>query len=852
MHKNPSRENTRSGRLSGVYPPAPQNATIELLPMPTSATPAFSLETIRQHGLTPEEYKKVKQLLGGREPTLTELGIFSVMWSEHCSYKSSRVHLKRLPTRSKLVVQGPGENAGIIDIGDGWACAFKIESHNHPSFIEPFEGAATGVGGILRDIFTMGARPFAVMDSLRFGPITTRIVPQPSSDPTLSAKYAEKGGPPVGHPTADQATVHRNHSVLEGVVSGIASYGNCFGVPNLGGETKFEPCYSGNPLVNAFALGLVRRDQIFYAKAAGEGNPVIYVGAKTGRDGIHGATMASEEFSEGSEQKRPNVQVGDPFLEKLLLEACVEAMHTGAVVGIQDMGAAGLTCSTCEMGARGGVGIEIELDLVPQRETGMNAYEIMLSESQERMLLVAESGREQEVLKVFEKWGLDGVIVGRVTNNGRLRVLEHGKLVADIPNTALTDDAPLYHRPMEPWSAPVSRTKPDSVRFAHSGPKAALERGPGSSAASDFTENLKQLLAAPNICSKRWIFEQYDSMVQSNTVEGPGADAGLMRIKGSKRALAMALDGNGRWCWLDPKLGAMHAVAESARNVSCTGATPVAATNCLNFGNPEKPQIMWQFSQVVDGLTEACMALETPITGGNVSLYNETLGEGIYPTPVIGIVGTLENVEDAMTFYFRQPERDILLLSGAADKGNAEAEFGSSEYAKEIVGQIWGVPPALDLKHEAAVQKCLRELIHEHAIESAHDCSEGGLAVALAEASFVKSKPGAAAPYIGVEVDLNSNGDFAEAVLFGEAASRVVISCDPKKAEIIQQIAVRWGVRADRIGRTIPEKLLVRIDGKPAVSAKVSDLRQVWDTALVKALHADAPEHLVPEVLQKS
>jgi phosphoribosylformylglycinamidine synthase subunit PurL len=806
--------------------------------MPTTHASAITPEVIKDHGITPEEYERIKSSLG-REPSLTELGIFSVMWSEHCSYKSSRVHLKRLPTRSKLVVQGPGENAGIIDIGDGWACAFKIESHNHPSFIEPFQGAATGVGGILRDIFTMGARPFAVMDSLRFGPITP--------NPILSAKAAERMGHPtntMGHPAkdgaakgVDQGTIHRNHSVLEGVVSGIASYGNCFGVPNLGGETNFEPCYSGNPLVNAFALGLVRRDQIFYAKAAGEGNPVIYVGAKTGRDGIHGATMASEEFSEGSEQKRPNVQVGDPFLEKLLLEACVEAMHTGAVVGIQDMGAAGLTCSTCEMGARGGVGIEIELDLVPQRETGMNAYEIMLSESQERMLLVAESGREQEVLKVFEKWGLDGVIVGRVTSGGRLRVLEHGKLVADIPNTSLTDDAPLYHRPMEPWSAPVSRTKPANVNW---------------NTAGDFTENLKRLLAASNICSKRWIFEQYDSMVQSNTVEGPGADAGLMRIKGSKRALAMALDGNGRWCWLDPKLGAMHAVAESARNVSCSGATPIAATNCLNFGNPEKPQIMWQFSQVVDGLTEACTALETPITGGNVSLYNETLGEGIYPTPVIGIVGTLENVEDAMTFHFRQPEREVFLLSGSAEAKNAEAEFGSSEYAKEVLGQIWGVPPALDLKQEAALQKCLRELIKEHAIESAHDCSDGGVAVALAEASFVKSKPGTVTPYVGAEVGLNSNGVFTEGVLFGEMASRVVISCDQKKAEIIQQIAVRWGVRADCIGRTIPEKLVISIDGKQAVSAKVSDLRQVWDTALLKALHVDAPEHLVPEVLQKS
>src|SRR5690348_6587730 len=421
--------------------------------------PAITPEVIEEHGITPQEYEKIKSALG-REPSLTELGIFSVMWSEHCSYKSSRVHLKRLPTRSKLVVQGPGENAGIIDIGDGWACAFKIESHNHPSFIEPFQGAATGVGGILRDIFTMGARPLAVMDSLRFGPVT------PDNK-------------------TDQPEIHKNHSVLEGVVSGIASYGNCFGVPNLGGETKFEACYSGNPLVNAFALGLVRRDQIFYARAAGEGNPVIYVGSKTGRDGIHGATMASEEFSEGSEAKRPNVQVGDPFLEKLLLEACLEAMQTGAVIGIQDMGAAGLTCSTCEMGARGGVGIEIELDHVPQRETGMTAYETMLSESQERMLLVAERGREHEVFRVFEKWGLDAVTIGRVIGEPRMRVLEHGNIVADIPNTSLTDDAPVYRRPMQPWSAPVPKEPPPSLQLG---------------AEHDFTPDLKLLLTSSNIC----------------------------------------------------------------------------------------------------------------------------------------------------------------------------------------------------------------------------------------------------------------------------------------------------------------------------------------------------------------
>jgi len=631
--------------------------------------PTITPELLRDHGISAEEYDRILKALG-REPTFTELGIFSVMWSEHCSYKSSRVHLKRLPTYSRRVVQGPGENAGIIDIGDGWACAFKIESHNHPSFIEPFQGAATGVGGILRDIFTMGARPVAIMDSLRFGPITM---------PTLSPIDGDKSGAPEGDqggaPVIDQATLHKNHSVMEGVVSGIASYGNCFGVPNVGGEVKFESCYSGNPLVNAFALGLVRRDQIFYAKAAGEGNPVIYVGSKTGRDGIHGATMASEEFSEGSEAKRPNVQVGDPFLEKLLLEACLEAMQTGAVVGIQDMGAAGLTCSTCEMGGRGGVGLEIELDLVPQRETGMTPYEIMLSESQERMLLVAEKGREDEVFCVFQKWGLDAVTIGCVTGQPTMRVLEHGNVVAEIPNAALTDDAPLYRRPLERWEPPVPREVPDDVAL---GEKA------------DFTDELKRLLASPNICSKRWVFEQYDSMVQTNTVEGPGGEGAVIRVKGTQRGLAMALDGNSRWCYLDPKLGAMHAVAESARNVACTGATPIAATNCLNFGNPEKPHIMWQFSQTIDGMTKACEELETPITGGNVSFYNETLGEGIYPTPVIGVVGIMEDVHKAVGPHFREMGRALVVLCGCepGDTSDVEAEFGSSEYAKEILGRI--------------------------------------------------------------------------------------------------------------------------------------------------------------------
>src|SRR3979411_3341585 len=548
----------------------------------TPSPAVITHELLAQHSITAEEYARIEQALG-RTPSLTELGIFSVMWSEHCSYKSSRVHLKRLPTRGERtsgpgsVVQGPGENAGIIDVGEGWACAFKIESHNHPSYIEPYQGAATGVGGILRDIFTMNARPLAVMDSLRFGPLD-------EAEP-------------------DEALRRRNHQIATGVGHGVAGYGNCFVVPNLVGETRFEPCYSGNPLLNAFALGLVRRDEIFYAKATGVGNPVIYVGAKTGRDGIHGATMASEEFTEGSEQKRPNVQMGEPFMEKRLLEACLEAMATGAVLGIQDMGAAGLTCSTCEMGARGDLGLTVELDLVPQRETGMSSYEIMLSESQERMLLVADKPRAPEVLDVFAKWGLDASIVGTVTERPHMVITQHGELVADIPNKALTDDAPLYHRPVGVWKAPVPLDPPAHVLEELKKPR-------------DYTADLKKLLASANICDKRWVFEQYDSMVQTNTVQGPGGEAGVMRIKGTgrthvresgvlagvpqstpegeaaldaerpvkgDRGLAMALAGNGRWTYLDPKLGAMHAVAEAARKGACKGATPVEANTCVYF-----------------------------------------------------------------------------------------------------------------------------------------------------------------------------------------------------------------------------------------------------------------------------
>ena len=618
-------------------------------------------EIAAEHGLTAEEYARVKQILG-REPNITELGIFSVMWSEHCSYKSSKVHLKRLPTRGKLVVQGPGENAGVVDIGDGLVAAFKIESHNHPSYVEPFQGATTGVGGILRDIFTMGARPIAILDSLRFGPIAKDGLADPRSPvapPTN--RHSERSeeslfDSSVSNPLSD-STRAANRRILDGVIRGVGGYGNCFGVPTVGGEVAFEPCYSQNPLVNALALGIARKEDLFFAKAKGAGNPVIYVGAKTGRDGIHGASLlASAEFTEESQQKRPNVQVGDPFMEKLLLEACLEAMQTGAVVAIQDMGAAGLTCSTVEMASRGGTGIEIDLAKVPQRETGMTPYEIMLSESQERMLLVAEKGREHEVLGVFKKWGLDAVVVGQVTEGGLARIKNHGAVAAEIPAHPLAEEGPVYHRPLAD-PAPRVESQKDWFQFAPEG--------------TNLTANFLKLLASPAIASKRWITEQYDTSVRTNTLAGPGAsDAAVVRIKDPKtnevkRALALSTDGNGRWCQLNPRVGAMHAVAESARNVAASGARPIAATNCLNFGSPEKPEVMWQFSEAIDGIAEACTALGTPITGGNVSFYNETLGKSIYPTPVIGVLGILDDVSRVLKIAFRHPGDLILLLDGS-------------------------------------------------------------------------------------------------------------------------------------------------------------------------------------------
>ncbi len=773
-------------------------ATNDAAPAPTHVTPAL----LAQHNITAGEYERILAALG-RVPSLTELGIYSVMWSEHCSYKSSKVHLKRLPTKSDRVVQGPGENAGIIDVGDGWGCAFKIESHNHPSYIEPFQGAATGVGGILRDIFTMNARPLAVMDSLRFGPISAEESPESTAE-----------------------MLHNNHSIVEGVVSGIAGYGNCFGVPNLGGETRFEACYSGNPLVNAFALGLVRLDEIFYAKATGVGNPVIYVGAKTGRDGIHGATMASEEFKEGSEQKRPNVQMGDPFMEKLLLEACLEAMKTGAVLGIQDMGAAGLTCSTCEMGARGGVGVEIELDHIPQRATGMTSYEIMLSESQERMLLVAEKGREHEVLSVFAKWGLDAMIAGEVVAENRMRVRHHGELVADIPNESLTDDAPLYHRPVGSWKAPVPLDPPAEVLAELQKPR-------------DYTADLKKLLASSNICSKRWVFEQYDSMVQTNTVQGPGGEAGVMRIKdsgtpGHERGLAMALDGNSRWCYLDPKLGAMHAVAEAARKVACTGATPAAATNCLNFGNPEKPEIMAQLSAAIDGVGEACTAFGTPITGGNVSLYNETRGEGIYPTPVMGIVGILDDVSKAVPAAIQQPGDVIALLCLAADAPTSQGvmrQFGSSAFAQRCFGELWGTPPSIDLHHENQLNRLLAAAAEAGMLHSASDVSDGGLAVTLAEMCMNSG--------VGAEIQIPAHGDKYPALcaLFAEGGGKVVVTCATEMFEKLKELADGYGlVTALKIGVSGTDRLSLQYGGESCIDAPLAELKSGWSGALQSAL----------------
>jgi phosphoribosylformylglycinamidine synthase len=731
-------------------------------------------ETRKKHNLTREEYDRIVQKLG-REPNENELGMFSVMWSEHCSYKSSRVHLKRLPTRGPRVLQGPGENAGVVDIGHGLAAVFKVESHNHPSFIEPFQGAATGVGGIIRDIFTMGARPIALMNSLRFGPLS----------------------------------VQKNRSILTGVAAGIASYGNSMGIPTVAGEVNFESCYSLNPLVNAFCLGIAPEDRIFLARAEGEGNPVFYVGAKTGKDGIHGATMASAEFDEAAEEKRPTVQVGDPFLEKLLLEACLELMATDALVAIQDMGAAGLTCACSEMGARGRTGIEIDLDKVPQRERGMSAYEILLSESQERMLLVARAGREAEVETIFQKWDLDASAIGKVTSDGLLRVFHRGRRVAEVPAPALADEGPVYERPM---ARPAYLDRIEDLRIDD------LEEP------RDLEETLAGILESHGVASKHWIFEQYDHMVRSNTIVLPGGDAGVVRIKGTPMALAMCLDGNGRYAYLDPYLGGAAAIAEGCRNLAAVGATPVGATNCLNFGNPEKPEIMWQFGNVIDGMRDACQHFQVPITGGNVSFYNETEGEGIFPTPVVGLVGILPDRRRRLTHYFQEKGSLIFLL------GETSEEIGGSEYLKVVHGRIDGKPPKLDFEVESALQGLLLRAAASGLLRSAHDLSDGGLGVALAESLF-----GPLGETMGASVALETRRR-AEAVLFSESQSRILVSVAPERAEELERIAEEAGVPLSRLGVTGGDHLEVRVNGERAIHRNVGSLRDSWWTSIERGL----------------
>ena len=714
-------------------------------------------ELLAQHSLTEDEYKKILEILG-REPNITELGMFSVMWSEHCSYKSSRVHLKKLPTTGPRVVQGPGENAGAVDIGDGLCVVFKMESHNHPSFIEPYQGAATGVGGILRAVFTMGARPIALLDSLRFGGLD-------------SAK---------------------NRHLMRGVVAGIAGYGNCMGVPTVGGEVRFDDIYSLNPLVNAFCLGVAHKDRIFRGTAEGVGNPVIYFGSKTGRDGIHGATMASDAFDNESEQKRPTVQVGDPFQEKLLLEACLELMANDLLVGIQDMGAAGLTSSSCEMASRAGNGIELDLTHVPRREPGMTPYELMLSESQERMLMVAKAGKEDECLSICRKWDLDVAVVGKVTGDGRLRVLDQGQVVAEIPAKALADDGPRYERPYSPpaYQDMLTNLNYDSIPDV-----------------KDANAALLTLLSSPTIASKRWVYEQYDHMVRTNTIVRPGSDAAVVRIKGTNKAVAMTVDCNGRYCLLHPYEGARLAVVEAARNLVCSGAEPIGLTDCLNFGNPERPDIMWQFVLAIEGLKDACEHFKIPIVSGNVSFYNETNGLSIYPTPMLGMVGLIDEADRAMSQWFRDEGDAIVLL------GKTREDLGGSEYLKVLQHREQGSPPFLSLETEKALQDFVLKVIHEGLVQSAHDCSDGGLAVALAECCV--SGPSAAR---GAVVKLGLGSLRRDALLFGESQSRVILSTRPNAVESLLSCAAEAGVPAAQIGTVGGDRLVLEVE-----PGKVSD-----------------------------
>jgi phosphoribosylformylglycinamidine synthase II len=725
---------------------------------------AITPQIVAAHGLSQDEYARIRKILG-RDPNLVELGIFSAMWSEHCSYKSSRRFLKHLPSKGKRVLQGPGENAGVVDVGEGLAVAFKMESHNHPSYIEPYQGAATGVGGILRDVFTMGARPIASMNALRFG------------DPS--------------HP--------KTASLLEGVVAGIAGYGNCIGVPTVAGEVAFDPSYDGNCLVNAFTLGLLKSNRIFRGTASGVGNPVIYIGARTGRDGIHGATMASAEFDEESESKRPTVQVGDPFVEKLLLEACLELFKTDCLVGIQDMGAAGLTSSSVEMASRAGSGLELDVDAVPRRETGMTPYEVMLSESQERMLLVAKKGREKEVFDICDKWDLAHAIVGRVTDTGKLLVKSGGQAVAELPIAPLTDDAPSYDRPRArpPWQDEVQRM-PDVPQ-----PK-------------DLAAALKTVLSSPTVASKEWVYRQYDHMVRIGTAVRPGqGDAAVVRFTGQREGgVALSVGCNARWVQLEPRLGAAHAVAETARNVSCVGGEPLAVTDCLNFGNPERPEIMWQFEQACLGIADACAALDTPVVSGNVSLYNETEGKAILPTPMIGMVGLMDDCAKNAGSGFAAAGHRVGIIGGL---GNGH--LGGSEYLKTVHGKAAGMPPPLDLAREKAVQKAARESVRAGLVRAAHDCSDGGLAVALAEMCFVRD--------LGCRVLLKAQLR-PDALLFGEDASRVLISYPSDSRERIEAICKSAGAPFADIGQVGGSTL--NLEG--FLEAKVADLKASWSGAI--------------------
>ena len=752
----------------------------------TEASPPLNItpEMIQQHGLSEEEYQQILKHLG-REPNLTELGVFSVMWSEHCSYKSSRVHLKRFPTEGLHVVQGPGENAGAVDIGDGLAAVFKMESHNHPSFIEPFQGAATGVGGILRDIFTMGARPIALLNSLRFGELDS---------------------------------THNQH-LLKGVVSGISWYGNCIGVPTVGGEITFNDIYSKNPLVNVFCLGIVKKDRLLRGLAKGAGNHVLYIGAKTGRDGIHGATMASDSFDDASEMKRPNVQVGDPFLEKLLLEACLEFLEQDLLVGIQDMGAAGLTSSSCEMASRSGTGIELDVAKVPRREPNMTPYEILLSESQERMLLVAQPGKEEAVLAVCRKWGIDAAVVGKVTDDGFLRIREGSRIVGEIPADAIADGAPRYERPSSPpqYQELLQALNLDTLPDV-----------------KDAIGALLQLLASPTIASKRWVYRQYDYMVGTNTVVCPGSDAAVLRLKGTGKALAMTTDGNSRYCLLNPYMGGGLAVAEAARNLICSGAKPLGVTDCLNFGNPERPDIMWQFIMAVEGIADACRIFEVPVVSGNVSLYNETNGISIYPTPIIGMVGLIEREAEITTQWFKQSGDHILLI------GETREDIGGTEYLKIIHSLEKGMPPYLDVELEQAVQQCVLTLIQKGWVESAHDCSEGGLLVTLAECCFTDPST-----LFGATITLSQERLRLDALLFGESPSRIVISVKEQNLQQVTQYIQDLDMKVPMsvLGQVTDRDQIdvsVQGDNKKIVqqlSWSVKDLADRWQNSLAQQLN---------------